>query len=109
MDWSGFVIFLAEDSLLIIKFIQSTLARRLSRKRVLPISVRCSLSYSNSEMQLRLIYTKEAGLVAHIQHRNLKPNFLQVLDLSGNRIASIEKGAFAANRPLQAVRLDGNR
>ena len=34
---------------------------------------------------------------------------LQVLDLSGNRIASIEKGAFAANKPLQAIRLDGNR
>ena len=34
---------------------------------------------------------------------------LQVLDLSSNRITSIEKGAFATNRPLQAVRLDGNR
>jgi Leucine-rich repeat (LRR) protein len=34
---------------------------------------------------------------------------LQVLDLSRNMIRSIEKSAFVANKPLQAIRLDGNR
>ena len=34
---------------------------------------------------------------------------LQVLDLSNNKIASIEKAAFGLNRPLKALRLDSNR
>ena len=33
---------------------------------------------------------------------------LQVLDLSGNRIASIEKGAFESLSSLSVLRLDGN-
>ena len=67
---------------------------------------------SLTQLQLKSLWRLQASgnrltNVSAIQLEGLPA--LQVLDLSQNKISSIEKNAFAMNKPLQAIRLDNNQ